>query len=512
VQMEGDSIRCLWSTPDGSLWIGYAHTGIGLLKAGHYALISTKEGMFENGVSQILADDLGNLWIAGTSVFRVREQELQDVATGRANRVRSVVYGRGEELANVQANFLYFPGAARTHDGLLWFPMRKGLLSVHTKNIGEDQKPLPVVLEQVIVDGRTAAQARQRIPEQDVVDLGNANVDITLPPEYHKLEFRFTALSYIAPDQIIFRYRLEGVDENWVDSGGQRSANYSRLQAGKYKFRVAACNQAGIWSESPVAVMVLVEPFFWQTWWFRLASILCFAGLVGLIVRFWSVRLMRRRLEVLMQQQAMERERARIARDLHDDLGASLTQIAFIMEELCEEVLLAETLKKRFVLLGNRVNMLARDLDAVVWTVNPRNDSLTKLVAYLSQIFLETFRPTQVRTRLEVADELLPLPFSPDARHHLFLVAKEIMNNVMKHAEATEVRLKMTVLNDVFELTVEDNGVGFSLEAAAASKRHGLRNMATRIEEIGGEIKISSALKKGTLVVIRVPLVNNSKL
>jgi len=515
VQREGDSIRCLWSTPDGSVWVGHAHTGIGLLKAGRYSVISSQEGLFENAISQILPDGHGWMWLAGTrGVFRVREEELQDVAAGRAPRLLSVAYGHGEGLANLQANFDFYPGAARSRDGRLWFPMRTGLLGVHPENIHGEQKPPPVLLEQVIVDGRPVAQWQHRPPEQKadkLVDLRLPGAAVKLGPKHHELEFKYTALSFIAPDQIVFRYRLEGVDETWVEAQGRRSAVYSRLLPGTYVFHSATCNDVGVWNEAaPLAITV--APFFWQTWWFRLISVTGFACVVGFSVRIWSNRRLRRRLAFLVQQQALERERARIARDLHDDLGASLTQIGFAMEELKETVSPAEEMKRQTVLLGDRVHALARDLDAVVWTVNPRNDSLTELVSYLSQYFLEGFRPTPIRTRLEVDDEFPHLSLSPDARHHLFLVAKEAMNNVMKHSGATEVRLKLSTSDGVFEFRLEDNGRGFSVDSALASKRHGLRNMQTRIKEVGGDITVLSIPAKETSIVVRVPLANNDKL
>lgn len=515
IERDGDAIRCLWSTPDGSIWIGHAHIGLGLLSAGSYSVISSKAGLFEDAISQILTDDDGWLWVAGKrGIFRVRRQELEYEAAGRTAVVHSVAYGHGEGLANLQANFDFFPGATRSHDGLLWFPMRNGLLEVHPQRIREERKPLDVLLEQVLVDDQPVAQLKDRIPgasPASVIDLRGKGAALSLSPRHHKIEFDFTVLSFIAPDQITFRYRLEGVDEKWVEVGGQRTATYSRLFPGEYKFQVAACNDVGVWKESPNTVTLTVAPFFWQTWWFRLCSIPSSVALVGLGVRSWSNRRLRRRVAFFVQQQALENERVRIARDLHDDLGASLTQIGFAMEELQEASLSDKEVNKQTTLLTERVHTLARDLDAVVWTVNPKNDSLSGLVAYLSQYFLEGFRPTSIRTRLEVDDQFPEITISPDVRHHLFLVAKEAMNNLMKHSEATEAHLKMSASGGIFEITLEDNGRGFSLDAVAASKRHGLRNIKTRTEEVGGTLQILSTLGKGTSVRIRVPLMTDGK-
>jgi len=162
--------------------------------------------------------------------------------------------------------------------------------------------------------------------------------------------------------------------------------------------------------------------------------------------------------------------------------------------------------------VSSRVRSLARDLDAVVWAVNPRNDSLADLVAYLSQFYLELFGTTAIRPRLDAADEFPDQPISPEARHHLFLAAKEAMNNVIKHAQAREVRLKMGVVEEEFELKLGDNGRGFSTAAAETSNRQGLKNLRTRVEELGGRCSITSQPGSGTCVCLTVPLRDNPKL
>jgi signal transduction histidine kinase len=278
------------------------------------------------------------------------------------------------------------------------------------------------------------------------------------------------------------------------------------LEPGDYRLLMSACNNDGIWNAKGAVIGFTVLPAWWQTAWFRLLLTAFTGGLVVCSARYWSYRRVRLMEERLVQQQALERERERIARDLHDDVGASIAQLGLVLEELRGQADLPAPVKEQSGQISSRVRTLARDLDAVVWTVNPRNDSLVELVAYLSQFFLEFFQRTPIRPRLDVGENIADHLLSPDVRHHLFLTAKEAMNNALKHAEATEVTLTMVTRDGWFELKLTDNGSGFSPAQAVGSRRNGLRNMQSRIHEIGGEYQMTSTPGHGTIVNLRIPL------
>ncbi|MEI7534604.1 MAG: two-component regulator propeller domain-containing protein [Verrucomicrobiae bacterium] len=510
-------IRCLLATPDGSLWIGYAGRGLGHVKGGRYSQITPAQGLGEDHISQMLEDGRGRMWFAGIrGFFRVNRADLLDLVEGRAERVRSIRYAASEEVSSPQAASDFHPGAVLGRDGSLWFATRKGVALIHTENLRENSDPPPVLMERMTVDGRTVAMRDPRWwlkPAGDgVVDLRAPGIALRLSPGHRKVEFEFTAPSFPATENVRFRYRLEGFDDNWTEVGLPRAAVYARLPAGEFRFHVLACNNDDVWNEAGATLAFTVAPFFWQTWWFRIGALSGFAGLVGVTVRYWSHRRLRRELERLEQKAALERERARIARDLHDDLGASLTQVGLMLEELLEQPTSPSEMKAQSGQISSRVRSLARDLDAVVWAVNPRNDSLANLAAYLSQFFLESFRTTAIRPRLDVAEEFPDQPISPEARQHLFLAAKEAINNVIKHAQAAEVRLTMSVVGGEFELKLEDDGHGFSTMVAETSSRQGLKNLRTRLNELGGRCAITSQPSSGTCVRLTVPLYDNPKL
>jgi signal transduction histidine kinase/ligand-binding sensor domain-containing protein len=508
------SIRCLYTTPDGSVWIGYAGWGIGRLKDGKFTRITSEQGLYDDYVSQMIADNQGWLWCAGNhGIFQVQLKQLNDVAEGRTDRVRSVVYGPGEGFPNQQANYENFPGSMRSQDGRLWFPMRTGLAVVHTDNVPNNTAPPPVLLERVAADGETVALYDRRLTENsenptNVVSLLASPAKLQFPPNHRKLDFEFTALSFTAPENVQFQYRLRGFDENWVEAGTARSASYSRLPPSKYRFDVRACNNDGVWNETGASLNFVVTPFYWQTLWFRLTILITFTVSVIAIVRYVSFRRLRRRLVILEQQAALQKERARIAKDIHDDLGASLTQIAFLGELARQDRGEPEKAAERIGNISTTARHAIKSLDEIVWAVNPRNDTLAHLIDYAGQFAVDYLRLADIRCRLDFPEQSPPRELSTDLRHNLFLAIKEALHNIVKHAQASEVWLRIKFSGPALDIVVEDNGRGFEREPDDALA-DGLRNMRQRMTDISGECRIESHAGAGTKIILRLPWPDN---
>ena len=501
------AVQCLYATPDGSVWIGYAGVGVGRLKAGRFARIGREYGLHDEFVSNLMADDQGWLWFASNrGIFKVRLAELDNVAEGRAVLVHSIVYGRDEALPNLQSNYGYGPGALHSRDGRLWFPMLTGLAVVRPERIPAERTPPPVLIERVVMDGQELAlPAGEEEPSRRALRRGSA-ATLRLPPGHRKLDFEFTALGFIAPENIRFRHRLEGLDEAWVESGTKRTVGYSRLPAGEYRFRVAACNNVGVWNEQDVALAFAVVPFYWQTWWFRLG-----VGGLGLAAFGWGIRWFekrktRRRMEVLERQHAVERERMRIARDLHDEMGANLTQIALLSELTQSDFAKPDQAKAHIDEVFRTAQSLTRSLDGIVWAVNPANDTLEQFVAHLCTFAPGFLQSAGVRCRLDVPDELPALPLPAAVRHHLHMSVKELLHNIAKHAQATEVWLRLKLTRDTLTLILEDNGRGFHLTTEAVPGADGLANLRHRMREIGGALEQRSQAACGTVTTLMAPL------
>ena len=507
------SIRALHATADGSLWIGYAGWGLGRLKDGRLSRATTEQGLYDNYVSQIVDDGAGWLWCAGDhGIFKVRQQTIEDVFAGLQPSAQSIHYGGEEGLHNLQAAFGVSPGASRTRDGRLWMPMRTGLAVIDPAKSPRAARPPAVVLERVKVDGRTIAWYGGILPpppgtERNVIDLHTRDARVRLGPAHRRLEFEFTGLSFAAPDNIHFRYKLNNYDEDWTETMA-RSASYSRLPDGDYRFEVSACNADGVWNQTGEALEFKVAPFVWQTWWFRLCVLAGFTSAMVGVGRYISFRRLRARLRGLEQQAALHKERARIARDIHDDLGTRLSEITLLTELASRKPADPDTSRDHVRQIASTARQVTDSLDEIVWAINPRNDSLPHVVTYIGQFALRFLDMAGIACHLDLPDQPPKRPISAEVRHNLFLVVKEALNNVVRHANATKVSLTITTKEETVVMTIKDNGRGFAAVPDDPTA-DGLRNMTQRMSDIGGRCHIESEPGAGTLVSCSYCLVSD---
>jgi len=487
--LPASSVRAIHGDAQGALWVCMGGGGLVVRQRGKFNVITEMQGLPDDTLSQVVEDNFGMLWFgASRGLFKLRRPDVIDFIEGRAPRITPIVFGKSDGVAGFSAAANYQPAAWKARNGRLWFATRKGLVSTIPERQQPDERGPQVYLDSVIADGK-------------LLELGGT----TIPSSIKKLDFHYTAPIYISADKARFRLRLEGVDSDWVDVGDQRSVSYSRLPPGHYVFRVMAGNRDLVWSPTGASFAFEVLPAWWET---RAAlGTALVLGAIGLaaLVRHWSLRRLRQRLAELESRRRLELERARIARDLHDSLGASLTQAGMLAEELSEDCLGMDEMKECSEELANRVRLIARDLDAAVWAVSPKNDTLASLCAYLCQFFLEFFRDTATRCRVHTSDDIPAVALTPEVRHHLFLTAREAANNILKHAAAHEVQFTMRTRGAVFEMCIEDDGRGFDVARAAQKDRNGLRNMRARLAEIGGAIDIESE-PGHTVVRISMPL------
>jgi signal transduction histidine kinase len=319
----------------------------------------------------------------------------------------------------------------------------------------------------------------------------------------------YTALNFSAPESVRFRCWLQNHESSPKDFGEERIARYPKLPPGHYIFHVQACNEDHIWSDPDAAVLsITVEPQFWQTGWFRAAGVIFILGIVAAFVRYVSTQKLQRQLQSLQQRETLERERARIARDLHDQLGANLTQIALLGE-------MAETDKEAPVEIESHAQQISqtarettRSLDEIVWAVNPANDTLDGLVNYVGKYAQEYLALAGLRCRAELPTQLPAVSIPPEVRHNVFLAFKEAVNNVVKHAQATESWIRLRLEPAHFILEIEDDGRGLA-DLDSKQDRNGLRNMKKRMADIHGEFSIGAASARGTVVRLTVPINSN---
>lgn len=492
--LPGDDISCLYVDSDGILWAGTSAHGLARLKGGKWKCFSTRDGLASNSIGYINGDDNGYLWIGSNAgLMRIGRATFEGTYS-----LLYRVYGRADGLPNRECSSGSQPGTIRSRDGRLWFPTIEGLVWVDPATLKPNLRAPRVFIESIRVDTR----------EQNTNSINSAwNSPVTIPPGKEQLDISYTALNFSSPEAVRFRYRLEGHEIGWTGAGALRVAHYADLPPGNYRFHVIACNEDGVWNTDGAALDIVVLPQFWQTAVFRITVVLLvLAAIVG-TVRYVSTQKLHRQVQLLKQREALEHERARIARDLHDQLGANLTQVALLGEMAEADKHLPEEVEEHSRQISQTARETTRSLDEIVWAVNPSNDTLEGLANYICKYAQEYSALANLPCRVDMPAQLPTAPIPPEVRHNVYLAFKEAVHNVIKHAQASEVWVRLSLHPKQLILQVEDNGRG--LNKQVVSNRNGLRNMKRRMEDIGGEFSISPRANGGTLVQLTVPLAND---
>jgi ligand-binding sensor domain-containing protein/signal transduction histidine kinase len=503
-------VLALHQNDQGWLWIGTDGGGLSCLINKMELTWSTSNGLPNNIVASVMEDGAKNVWLGtGAGIYRITRSDL---LKSIANPGLPLVCKLMSAAKTVPESSTVFGGARAVlaRDGELWFATSEGVLNVDTHQSEIEPSVFPVYIESAAFNGQPPVSLLRGGLWSAATDT-NA-VPFKTPVDLRSLEILFTALNFASPGEIHFRHRLEGFDPDWVDDAGVRSARYGHLPNGQYVFRVAARGTDGDWQEAAPFDFVVPAHLYFQKWAIFLYVLVAIA-LVASIVRIVSHRRLRSVLARLEQQQLLERERMRIARDMHDEMGSKLTKISFLSEHAQVTAESAGPLGNKLESIAQTSRELLKTMDEIVWVVNPRNDTLENLVAYLGHYAVEYFQNTPVECALRLPPEIPHHPLPSDTRHNLFLTFEEALNNVLKHSAATKVNVEMTVNALDFELKVTDNGKGFEVPAAPLADApsrgrggNGLKNMRQRLVAVGGECLITSRPGAGTTVTIRITL------
>jgi len=498
-------VSALLPDADGGVWVGTLGGGLLRLKNGEFTRITTQQGLPDNSITQLLDDGDGQLW-AGTyaGIFRAAKADLTRLAANLTNSIAFSLFGRFDGLPAQAYSGWFQPSCWRSRDGRLWFTTVKGLAVVNPREVGVNRRPPPVVIEDMHVDGE---------PYDFAALVNDQKHSLRIDPGLHYVEFRFTGINFTAPDKVRFKWQLEGVEKQWREGMNQRVIGYGPLLPGSYRFRVFAANSDGIWNENGASVGFIVLPFVWQTWWFKTLFIVAVCGGLALAVTLALRRRHRFEVERLERGHEMEQERTRIARDMHDEIGSKLARISF----LSEMVKSGSTGLKPGDGVADSLAKTSRDLlqslDRMLWAINPRNDSLETLSAYLNRYAAEYFQNTSLRCQLAFPKDLPPIQLSAETRHNVFLAFEEALANALKHSAATRVSAELTCAHGTVEISIADNGRGFGQETRnggtakhATGERLGLSGMCHRLRSVGGECQIKSSPESGTMVKFVLPL------
>ena len=523
--LPGPGVLALCRDPDGVLWLG-GRDGLARWTASGATrpqsdsknqrgrwVIPKGSGLPEAPVVQVMADEAGALWL-GTSVGIVRV-DRQDLArqAARADLPLSVrILGREDGLPSEVCTGGLLRRGWQPSDKNLWFGTESGLALIGPMPIPPPGARPRVVLESVRANGREVASnwPQSGLDSPLVAGAYSCPPRLTLPPDSRRISISFTALDFPMPERARFRFKLD--EDGWSAISAQRTATFEWLSPGRHRFQVSACSAEGVWSQPDTAIELLIKPHFWETSWFAAALALVSAACAAVLVRWRQQRSYQRRMGELEHQKELYEERARIARDLHDEIGSKLSRLSFLgalIHQAGESE--QKAVQSRAGDMVSTARATLRAFENVVWAVSPRHDSLKSLANHICQYAEEYFAGSPVGCRFKI-DELLPdWPLEPKVRNEIFLTVKEALNNVLKHSGANALEIYISTRVALLEIKIRDNGAGFDVPSSqttnpVGSHGNGLPNMRSRLQAIGGSCEIASLPGTGAEVTLVLQL------
>jgi signal transduction histidine kinase/ligand-binding sensor domain-containing protein len=483
--LSSDVVTSLHRDPDGTLWIGTNDAGLNRMRNGKITPI--RSAQLPVRVIGILEDDSRSLWISSSNgVYRVSRAALEQDQGSGAEVLR---FGVADGMPISECSSGGHPAALRLRNGELWFATLQGIARVDPQTMPVNRVPPPAVIEQVSVD--------------DVPQRGPGA--LTVEPGHSHYEFDYAGLSFVAPQKVEYRYRLEGFDQGWVQAGTRRTAYYTNLPHGRYTFRVLARNNDGVWSTAAATAELTVEPHVWQTWWFR---VLLALALLGAGYAAWQRRL----AGVERQFQAVLGERTRIAREIHDTLAQGFVAVSVHLELVAQLMRnSAEAAREQLEHAQALVRSSLEDARMSIWELRSqtpeREDLATRMLRMAEEVVARNGAPARVQMQVAGTNH----PLQPDLERELARIAREAVVNAVRHGRPKNILLRLEFDGSMFGMEVRDDGEGFAGAPPGRNEGHfGILGMRERAQAMGADLTVESAAGEGTRVQVKLPLMQDS--
>lgn len=414
--------------------------------------------------------------LAGNRIYALAQDSLGLIWVGTSSGL-SQFDGRGFKNFKHDQGYseIGIHGLLVDRDGYLWVSNFPGVSKIRPQRFCKNDLPPPIYILEIEADTIKFSPGRTIKLQHDVAAIA----------------FHYAGLSFTDEHNIRYKYILEGYDQDWSAPTAERQVRYTHLPSGDYTFKVLARNSNGIWSEQPATASFVVLPPLWEQWWFIVScAILLSAG-------FYSGY--RYRLKKLLE---IERTRSRIAMDLHDDIGSSLTRIS-VMTEVAKRKTPDDIERAEYLTtIGDTARELIDSLGDIVWSVDPKHDDLQNVIRRIVQFGQETCEGSGITFETEIQGNFDEVKLTLERRRDLYLVFKEAINNIVRHSKATVVRFSVRQTHVGAFLQIEDDGVGISQDSEHYGK--GLESMQERGERIGERFSITSKPNKGTCISLEI--------
>ncbi len=482
--LSSNIITALHEDANGDLWIGTQDAGLNLRHNGQIIRFSKKLGL-PDAIFGIAEDENRGLWFASKAgIVRANRDELRKVAIGASKQATIAWYGTSDGLRINECSVGGHPEVWKASDGTIWFSTQKGAAALYRNAALPDRVLPPVVIESVVIDDEAFAPASVR----------------QIHPGHSRFAFEYAGLSFSAPQKLIYRYKLEGFDKDWIDAGRQRTAYYTNIPPGHYKFRVIARNNDGLWNETGASLSFRLEPHFYQTIWFYVLAALGMMA-AGYLVYRWRVREVESRFNAVLQ------ERNRIGREIHDTLAQGIVGVS-VQLEIVSRLLSTSTDSAREHL--DQARVLVRESLAEarrsIWQLRSESTESEDLASRLSKSARQAVGLSPVKLSLEVRGTYRPL--LRQVEDELLRIGQEAVMNALRHAHAQRIDIELAYTSKKLCMTIADDGCGFAKGSLTPEPNghYGLRGMRERAEQINANLVVDSAEGKGTRISVEAPL------
>jgi ligand-binding sensor domain-containing protein/two-component sensor histidine kinase len=506
----------------GNLWVGFSVSGLGRYRDGHFAMFTSNDGSPEGWIRAIYCDHSGRLWVSGgqSGVRRIDHPEAaqptfvaytvaEGLSSDQVNCITEDQWGRlyfgtGRGLDRLDPatgrikHFTTADGlvrgrvryALRDRSGALWFANETEL----SRLVPEPDQPQPE--PPILIDGLQIAGVATPLSE-----LGENQVGpLELSSGQNQVSIDFVGLEFDPGEVLRYQHKLEGADRDWSAPSDQRLINYENLAPGSYRFLVRAVTAEGVMSLHPAVVAFTIPPPVWRRWWFVTLGI----GLIGLLVYTAHHYRVARLVE-------LERVRTRIATDLHDDIGSSLSRMAILTEVAKRRT--EGTARDSIKILSDIAESARGAVDSmsdIVWAIDPRRDDLSNVVFRVRQFASDLLSAKGIAWQFQTAAGFEKVKLNPEQRRHIFLIFKEAINNSVRHAGCNFVYLSLEIIHHQIVGEIRDDGRGFVVPAPDHALEngagHGLGNLRARATQLGGHLSIDSSPEQGTCIRLSVPI------
>jgi ligand-binding sensor domain-containing protein/two-component sensor histidine kinase len=461
------------------LWIGTLGKGLIAVNLKTYAIhsITEKQGLPNNTVYGLLKDQSGAFWMSTNKGIN-RFIPPADLSTVNRSHFSSYTVADG-----LQSNEFNTGAYHQAKDGTLFFGGTHGLNMFHPVRISRVEQPAMVAITRATVNNE---------PLQSDTSIFYKKV-LSLPYSENSLSFNFAALDFVSPGRFNYSYLLDGYDAGWIDAGNRNYAAYTKLPPGHYTFSVKASRQPFGGNNPVTTLSIIIRPPFWRTGWFIAGCVLLLTGLLYAFYRYRISQLIR-----------VQKIRNRIATDLHDDIGSTLTNIS-ILSELSRQHLPPQQEAHVFLnRISEEVNNSSQALDDIIWSINTNNDTLEQTVARMRRYAAEVFDAANITYSLQLDEQFAGRKLNMEQRRDWFLIFKEAINNIYKHAKAKQVTIRIWIEKNRLCMTIRDDGTGFN--TSLVTHRNGIKNMHQRVDKWQGRIDIQSVPGQGTFTSLELPV------